>query len=125
MKMIKQSVTPVGAAGSASGTAAYDNYHGGRLYAVYLDYAAGVTSTTDVNIKMFDPPVSIFTSTNNATDGWFFPRYRPRSMTGMAFTIEADSGASQLPVVGPPYLVVAQSSPTANAVTAYLFIEED
>jgi len=123
--MVKQSVTPSGAAGSASGTAAYDNWHDGKLYAIYLDYASGVTSTTDVDLKLYDPAVSVFDRDNSATDGWFFPRYKPSGSTSSVLTQATDPSAAMVPLVNPPNLVVAQSSPIADAVTMYLFIEED
>jgi hypothetical protein len=125
MKVISQSITLTGAAGSASGTAAFDNWYSGKLYAVYLDYDASVAATTDVNIKLDSPAVALFTRNNSATDGWFFPRYRPVTNTSAQFAQEADDASQMLPVTGPPNLVVAQSTPTADAVTAYLFIEED
>jgi hypothetical protein len=125
MKRVSQSITLTGTAGSASGTAAFDSWHDGKLYAVYLDYGSTVAATTDVSIKAGTPAVTMFERLNSATDGWFFPRYRPVTNTAAQFAQEADDAAQMLPIVGAPQLVVAQSTPVANAVTAYLFIEED
>jgi hypothetical protein len=124
MKMVKQSVTPSGSAGSASGTAAFDNYHDGKLYALYLDYATGLASTTDVSLKLYDPTVAVFTRSNSIVDGWFFPRIKPSGSTSGVMTETTDPNAAMLPLVDPPYLVVSQSTQVDDAVTCYLFIEE-
>jgi len=125
MKRIVQSIKPTGSAGSASGTAAFDSWHDGKLYAVYLDYDSTVAATTDVYIKSGTPAVTMFQRLNSATDGWFFPRHRPVSNTAAQFTQETDDAAQMFPIVGAPSLVVAQSTQVEDGVTAYLYIEED
>jgi len=124
MKKLKASLTPSGSAGSASGTAAFEQLADGKLYAVYLDYGS-VATTTDVDIKLADPAVSLLTVSNNATDGWYFPRHRPVSNTAAGFGAAVDDASQMLPVVGALNLVVAQSTPVTDGVVAYAFVEED
>lgn len=119
MKKLKAQLTPSGSAGAASGTAAFNQLADGKLYAVYLDYGS-VATTTDVDIKLSDPAVSVLTVTNNATDGWFFPR-----SGAVSYTVAGAKDGESLPVVGPLNLVVAQSTQVANGVTAYAYVEED
>lgn len=123
MKMIKQKITPSGSAGSASGTAAFDNFADGRLYAVYLNYD-GVPVTTDVQVKLNDPAVAIFTRNNSATDGWFFPRLPQVTSTAAAFTVEAEDAAQKFPIVGTLNLVITGSTQVTDGITAYVYIEE-
>jgi len=123
MKKLKAQLTPSGSAGSASGTAAFGQLADGKLHAVYLDYGS-VAATTDVTIKLEDPAVAILTVSNNATDGWYFPRYRITSNTAARYAVEADDAGQALPVVGQLNLVVAQSTQVTNGVTAYVYVED-
>jgi hypothetical protein len=124
MKKLKAQLTPVGSAGSASGTAAFGQIADGTLYAVYLDYAGSAPATTDVEIKTSDPAIAVLTVSNHATDGWYFPRLRTVSNTAARFTIEADADGQALPIEGQLNLVVAQSNAISNGVTAYVYVEE-
>ncbi len=129
MKKLKAQLTPLGSAGSASGTAAFNQVvDGGTLYAVYLDYAGSAPATTDVTIKLADPAVNVLQVSNNAIDGWFFPRYRTSYRTPTAaalYTVAADDVGLALPIVGELNLVVLQSNPISNGVTAYVYVQED
>jgi hypothetical protein len=125
--MFKAQVTPLGAAGSASATSSFQSSSPtktGKLYAVYLDYA-GVTSTTDVTVKLSDPSVAIFTRSNSASDGWFFPRFVPASNTASHLSLEADAAGNMPPIAGDMVVNVAQSTQVTNGVTVYAYVEED
>jgi len=123
MKMVSAAVTPAGTTGAADGTAVMTPAHNGKLYAVYLDYAS-VTSVTNVEIRLGTPAVSIFTKNDNATDGWWFPRFKPRSNTCAPWTSEVAADGQMPPVFGQLTLAVTSSTPATNAVTAYAFIAE-
>jgi hypothetical protein len=125
MKKLKAQLTPSGSAGSASGTAAFQQLADGKLYAIYLDYAGSAPATTDVTIKLADPAVSLLTVSNNSTDGWYFPRQRRVSNTAARYTVAVDDAGESLPVVGSLNLVVAGCNAIADAVTAYVYVEEE
>lgn len=124
MKMVKAALTPTGTTGATNNTTVMSPTYNGTLYAVYLDYASSVTSVTNVEIRLNDPAVSVFTKEDNATDGWYFPRWKPRSNTGARWTAEATSDGQQPPVFGQLTLAVTSSTPATDAVTAYAFIQD-
>jgi hypothetical protein len=123
ISMAKAAVTTTGTTGAAAGTALMTPHFNGTLYAVYLDYAS-VTPVTNVEIRLGDPAVAIFTKNDNATDGWWFPRWKPRSNTGAGWTVEATADGQQPPVYGQLTLSVSSSTPATDAVTAYAFIQD-
>ena len=124
MQMVKASVTPSGSAGAAEASVTFTPTYYGKLYAVYLNYASGVTSVTNVDVKLADPDVALFTKNDNATDGWWFPRWKPKSSTGATWTVETAADGQKPPVFGSLILNVTSSSPTTDAVTAYVYIDE-
>jgi hypothetical protein len=68
------SVTATGVTGSATGSGQSDTAIRGHVYAVYLEYADGITTTTDVTLAGTNAPAAtLFTRSNSATDGWFYP----------------------------------------------------
>jgi hypothetical protein len=123
MKMTSVAVSPTGAAGSASGTATFGNYHDGQLFAVYLDYDSNAPATTDVYLKLNSPSVTVFQKLNNATDGWWFPRYQAVTSTAAQYSVERESNTQALPLVGDLVLNVQGCNQLTSAVTAYVYVE--
>jgi hypothetical protein len=123
MKMTNVSVAASGAAGSASGTSTFGNYHDGQLFAVYLDYSASAPATTDVYLRLDSPSVVVFQKLNNATDGWYFPRYQPVTNTAAQYSVEKESNTQRIPLVGDLVLNVQGCNVLDPAVTAYVYVE--
>ena len=67
-------VTAAGAAGSAVGSQASDGYVRGHLYAVHLDFASGISSTTDFKLATTTAPTAtVLSLADTITDGWYYP----------------------------------------------------
>ena len=62
-----------GTDGSATMSATSDGYVRGRIYAVYVDWSPGVTTTSDLDITGANPPITVLSKANSATDAWFYP----------------------------------------------------
>ena len=122
MKMVKAAITPTGTTGATNNTTVMSPVYNGTLYAVYLDYASSVTSVTNVEIRLNDPAIAIFTKNDNATDGWYWPRETAVTQSGTAYASTA--GVFSFPVVGDLRLSVSSGTPSTDAVTAYVYVEE-
>lgn len=70
-------------AGSASGPAGGME---GRIYAVYLDYTSGISSTTDVTLTVGSPAMTVLTKTNYLTDSWYYPGVQLADSDGSALS---------------------------------------
>ena len=62
-----------GTEGLAAMTATSKDFVRGHVWGVHLDYAAGITTTTDVTLSGADPTLTLLSVANNATDGWYYP----------------------------------------------------
>lgn len=115
-------VTPSGGTGTtASGSETFTPIYAGKLWAVYLDYAANVTSVTDVIVSLGSGTSNpLLTVDSNASDGWYFPRSALVSKNATAVA----STSAPFPVCDILTLTVGSSSPITDAVTAYAYIEE-
>lgn len=110
-------ITPSGTTGSASGSGTLFLRFGpqsGALSAVYIKYAASITSTTDVTLTSRDPAVTFLTVSNNTASGWYFPRAQVVSNTAASYT-----AYTKYPFDAPVVVNVASSSPVTDAVTVY------
>lgn len=109
-------VTTTGGAGAASGSGVTTPING-LLWGVYLDYAATAPATTDVTISYTTAGGNILVVSNNATDGWYFPRRQCCDAAGAAI-----AGAYDENIVADTLTVsVAQSNPLSPCVTAYFY----
>jgi len=108
-------VTATGTAGAATGSQDSDGAIRGHLYAMHLDYGASVTTTTDITISLSSPSLTVLTTTNSATDAWYYP--------AAAQTGAGGSGTGtydRLPISGRLTAAVAQStSGTPLTVTVW------
>lgn len=84
----KESVTLTasGAAGAATGTGATDRDLNGYIYAIHLDYTAGISSTTDITISAAVPALTVLTRADTVTDGWFYPTIQHSNSAGTGIT---------------------------------------
>ena len=118
-------VTAAGATGSATGSASIILGGAGKLYGAYLDLATNVTSDTCIRIEALSPAVSVFVLagvTAASADGWYFPRESTHTNTGASYT--STTALIQYPIVGSLAVRVGSSTPTAAAVTAYVYVDE-
>jgi hypothetical protein len=113
--------TGTGTTGTVDASATLSPPYNGKLHAVYLDYGS-VTSVTNVTLALTAPVVTLFTVSDNNSDGWYWPRETAVTMNGTAYASTA--GLVSLPVMGPLRLSVSSSTPSVTAVTGYVFIEE-
>lgn len=118
----KVSVTTSGAAGSATGSGSTDIMVQGPVMAVYVDYTAGMSPTTDITLAAKSTPTeNILSLSNQMTDVWVYPRRAVQDNTGTDVTFD---GVNEIyePYWVADYLTlsVAQSSPT-HTVTCYVF----
>lgn len=122
---IKVAVTTTGANGSATGSADTPSPVNGKLHAVYLDYHGSAPNTTDVTISQKEGPTqTLLTVTDNATDGWKFPREQVHSNAGAGLTYDGSHAVAEAPpVTGKLTVSVAQSNALTGCVTAWLYIE--
>jgi hypothetical protein len=58
----------------------------GHLYAIYLDFGASVTTTTDITITQVSPALTIFQGTDYYTDTWLYPAVEYTSSAGAGLT---------------------------------------
>jgi len=109
-------VTTVGAAGAATGSGS-SSYICGHLHAMYLDFTASISATTDITISQASPALNALVLTNNYTDTWYYPARQQAGGTGSAI-----SGAyDRLPVCDTLTVSVAESTAMAPVVTVYLY----
>lgn len=120
---VKVTTGACGADGSASGNTTADEMVRGRVVAVYLDYAATLTTTADITLAPAGTPTeNVLAKANSATDAWYYPRRAVHSSAGAA--IEYANG---YPIYEPFWvddylkLSVAQGTALTPCVTAYVF----
>ena len=109
------SVTTVGGAGLAAGSAVSDGPIVGEITQVYIDYHASCPATADVTIA----PISgvggnILAIANSNTDGYYSPRLTCCTTAGVAITYSH----SEIACVEPIQVTVAQ----ADALTACVVV---
>jgi len=75
-------VSATGAAGAATGSGSTDGMVHGRVFAVYVDYTAGITETTDLTLTQASPSMTVLVLADNATDGWYYPTVQVHSTSG-------------------------------------------
>lgn len=125
LELVKVAVATTGSAGSATGSSDSIPVNG-KLHAVYLDYHASAPGgTTDVTISLkSDPGATLLTVTDNATDGWYFPRQQVCDESGTGLTYDGTRKVSEpYPVADALTVAVAQSDALTDCVVAYLWIE--
>ena len=114
-------VTTTGSAGSASGSAQLALAIS-RLVAIHLNYDASAPgATTDVTVKTPGNPATktLLTVSNNATDGWYFPKEQDMGNTGSLIT-----GSYSDPLIHNNLLIeVAQGDALTDILTATVYVD--
>lgn len=93
----------------------------GELLAIHLDYASGTNATTDATITLIGdanlPAMTLLTVTDNATDGWYFPRAAAVNTSNSAIT----NSFVCLPLSGQVRLGLAQSTDTKTVTITVVY----
>lgn len=86
----------------------------GYLVAVYIDYGATMSNTTDITLSYTSPASgNILTKADNVTDGWFYPRALAQSTAAA----NATDAWVMLPVDGVIQCTISQ---TLSGTTGYV-----
>lgn len=119
-------VTAAGSAGSATGSATTGKPLAGKLLAVHLDYSASMAATSDVTLTctIQGKALTLLTVSDNATDGWYFPRTQADSDAGAGLTFD---GTRVVPVAFPlaGYVSAAVAQANANDAAVVTLVYED
>ena len=75
-------MTATGAAGAATGSASTDRDLHGYVYAVHLDFTAGISTTTDITLTQASPALTVLLLSNYYTDTWYYPVVQQTDSTG-------------------------------------------
>lgn len=79
-------LTATGSEGSATGVVTSGNRLTGFIRGIHVDYASGLTTTTDLAVGTVNPAATVETLSNSATDGWTYPSVQLTGSTGAAVT---------------------------------------
>lgn len=108
-------VATSGGAGTSTGTATGTLHMWGYVKAVHVDYTAGLSNTTDVNLLTASPAITIMTKSNSVTDAWYYPSVQFTGSTGAAV-----SGAyGKFPI--DDYLIVSAAQSSTGTITVTVF----
>lgn len=115
-------VTTTGSAGSATGATESEDLVYGFIEAIKLDYHASAPATTDLTIAEVEGMArTLFTRTNSATDGTFYPLIQAQDTTGTNIT----GVYSGIYVEGVHLNVsLAQSDALTNAVVVRILLSD-
>jgi hypothetical protein len=119
-------ITTTGSDGSATGTGTTNAPLSGRLVAIHLDYSATQATTTDVTVTTLTAPiVTLFTRSNSATDGWFYPRQAVQDATGTAvyYNDAGDAPIYDAVTINDHVKVTVAQGDNTETVTVSLVIE--
>lgn len=75
-------LTGTGSAGAATGSVTTSNRFVGEITAIYIDYAAGISNTTDITVATLSPVLNLMVKSNSATDAWYHPVVQQTNNTG-------------------------------------------
>lgn len=80
-------VTATGNEGAAVGSGSTGRDLHGHIYALHLDFATGVTSTTDITLTQASPSLTVLLLTNNYTDTWYYPAVEQTDSAGSGLSV--------------------------------------
>lgn len=118
-------VNATGAAGAATGTGTSELPVSGKVLGVYLDYGAGISSTTDVTVAVLSPDYTVLLKEDSATDALYQPRLQVHDgVDGSAMTYDGTyKRAEPVPVAGILQVTVGETTAMTPCVTAYVLHE--
>jgi len=108
-------VTGTGTEGAVSASQSSSQPINGHVYAIYLDFADSITSTTDITITQVSPALTILQADNYYTDTWLYPAVEYTSSAGAGL-----SAYAPMPLVDEVTVAVGQAiSGTIVTATVY------
>ena len=119
LRMEQFGAVSTGTDGSATMSATSQDFVRGHIYAVHLDWATGVTATSDITLSATEPALTILINADSATDEWFYPAVAQSKTTdGLALTTY-----DRIPINSRITAAVAESSlvTTTNVVTVTVY----
>lgn len=109
-------VAATGSAGAATGSGSTDGVVKGHLYAVHLDFAGTISSTTDITITQAAPSLTVLQLSNYYTDTWYYPIAQQTDITGTV-----TSTYDRLTVVDQLDISVGQTTSSTNLLTVTVY----
>lgn len=70
-----------GTDGEVSGVVTSGGRLMGYINAIYVDYTAGISGTTDITISTVSPVATVLLLTDTVTDGWWYPSVQLSGVT--------------------------------------------
>lgn len=128
LKRERLAITATGADGAAGGSDTTDNLITGRVIRVDIDYAAGITDTTDLTLTDSGSlaTVNIVNKTDTITDGVVYPAVGLTDNTGTALTYDGTRPVvDYYPVAGRLTATITQTTAATPAVTIDIYYEGD
>lgn len=86
LKVEEIAISGTGTDGAVSASQASDEPVRGHIYAVHLDFASSISTTTDFTLTQSSPSLTVLQLTDYYTDTWFYP--------GAEYTSAAGAGLS-------------------------------
>lgn len=121
IKTEKLTVTVAGVDGSAVGENTTPRPINGYLIGLFVDYTTQ-PATADVTISLPTAPAkTLLTITDNATDGWYYPRYVVHSEAAAALTGTSGGDRTMQPIDN--YIKAAIAQGNAGSVDIYFLYE--
>lgn len=127
IKKERLTITSSGADGSASGSATTQSVIQGRVVRVDVDFAGGITTTTDLTLAGANDLVSanIVNITNSATDAVLYPHVQVTNNAGTGLTLDGTRlKTDYYPVADVLTLSIAQTTAATPAVTVDIYYAE-
>lgn len=124
MRWVSMLATASGSAGAAVGTATATAPLAGEIFAVHLAYG-GTAATTDVTVAtVHAPTTTLLTVTDNASDGWYYPRVQMHDVNGSALTLDGtQANVAPIPVCDQVRVTVTQADDGDTVTTTMVYAE--
>jgi hypothetical protein len=104
-------VAATGTPGAVSASEDSTQAINGHIYAIHLDFASSISTTTDITITQISPAATILQRSNYYTDSWYYP--------SVEYTDSAGSGRSAytaLPVMDNVRVAVGETSSSSTGI---------
>jgi hypothetical protein len=119
LRVEQVTLSGTGVDGTVSASDETDGVIRGRLHGVHLDFASGVTTTTDVTITQASPALTILQLSNYYTDTWYYPAAQQTNSAGAAI-----SGAYERLLVADRLTVAVGETISGTIMTATIYYGE-
>lgn len=127
IKREKLTIDTTGADGGASGSATTDAVMTGRIVRVDVDFAAGITTTTDLTLAQANDLIAtnIVSLSDTITDTQLFPTIQITDNAGTGRTYDGTRPVvDYYPVADELTVTIAQTTAATPAVTIDIYYEE-